>query len=95
MALDLCHREGARQYIIIRARKKALSVYLLHIEGKTQALKLLTKIPSSALNFHDLSQFKARDLDSFRQLLVQHIGEEMRYITEIQKRQHKVLPGKK
>lgn len=87
LRLEDCPRDKARQYLIIRSRKKAHSVYMLHIIGKVQGLKLLTKIPKSALNFHQLGQFDPGNLDSLENFLSQHVREVLRAVTEFIKRQ--------
>ncbi len=90
LRLENCLRDGSRQYLIIRQRKKAFSVYLLHIERKgTQSMKLLSKIPMSALNLHDSGQLGPGNLDSFRRIVLEHVHQELALVTEALNRQKK------
>lgn len=91
LTLEKCPKDNARQYIVVRERKLAFSVYLMHVDSEgVQALKLLTKIKRSTLKFHDQGQRESGDLDSFSELLKEHVREEFSYLTEMKIRQKRL-----
>lgn len=89
-------RCGAHRYLLVRERKKALSIYEAHItrgaRGK-QNLLLLTKINLSALEFHRPGKEGPGDLDYYKEIVVQHVKEELAYLSNMQKRQEKKKEG--
>lgn len=86
LKLDNCTRDNALQYIVVRARKKAFSLYLMHEKQGEQHLLLLTKIQRSTLNFHRPGQLEAGKLDTLKKILLQNARQELAIVTEIEKR---------
>jgi len=80
---------GAHLYLILRERSRGFSLGVLHVQpgmkGR-QDLKILTYVPRSALNIHSPGKNGPGDLLSFKEILLQHVREEMSLLTRIQKR---------